>query len=185
MNIIQTKLNGVYIINPTIFADERGWFMETYSKITMAEIPCEFVQDNHSYTTNKNTLRGLHFQNSHNSQAKLVRCINGSILDVAVDLRINSSTYLEWISVELSKANNLQLFIPRGFAHGFLTLSDNVEVIYKVDNNYNLASERTIIWNDPDLAIDWGTTNPILSQKDKSASLLKDINYNFLFKEDI
>lgn len=179
MNIITTALEGVYIIEPKVFGDERGWFMESYSKIKTPEITCEFVQDNHSFSKEKGTLRGIHFQTNPHAQAKLVRCIVGSVFDVVVDLRKNSATYKQWIKVELSAQNKKQLFIPRGFGHAFLTLTNDVEFVYKTDNYYNYESDGSILWCDPELNIDWGTQNPIVSQKDQNAPLLKDSKCDF------
>ena len=181
MNLIKTKLEGVYILEPRVFGDERGWFMETYSKIKTPEIACDFVQDNHSYSKEKGILRGIHFQNGEHAQAKLVRCIRGAVLDVAVDLRKGSPTYMQWEAVELSAENKKQLFIPRGFGHGFLTLTEDVEFVYKTDNYYNYESDRSIIWNDPDIGVDWGTENPVLSEKDSSAPRLRDSDCSFRY----
>ena len=182
MNLIKTKLEGVYILEPRVFGDERGWFMETYSKIKTPEIAaCDFVQDNHSYSKEKGILRGIHFQNGEHAQAKLVRCIRGAVLDVAVDLRKGSPTYMQWEAVELSAENKRQLFIPRGFGHGFLTLTEDVEFVYKTDNYYNYESDRSIIWNDPDIGVDWGTENPVLSEKDSSAPRLRDSDCSFRY----
>ena len=181
MNLIKTKLEGVYIIEPRVFGDERGWFMETYSKIKTPEIARDFVQDNHSYSKEKGILRGIHFQNGEHAQAKLVRCIRGAVLDVAVDLRKGSPTYMQWEAVELSAENKKQLFIPRGFGHGFLTLTEDVEFVYKTDNYYNYESDRSIIWNDPDIGVDWGTENPVLSGKDSSAPRLRDSDCSFRY----
>ena len=181
MNLIKTKLEGVYIIEPKVFGDERGWFMETYSKIKTPEIARDFVQDNHSYSKEKGILRGIHFQNGEHAQAKLVRCIRGAVLDVAVDLRKGSPTYMQWEAVELSAENKKQLFIPRGFGHGFLTLTEDVEFVYKTDNYYNYESDRSIIWNDPDIGVDWGTENPVLSEKDSSAPRLRDSDCSFRY----
>lgn len=181
MNLIKTKLEGAYIIEPKVFGDERGWFMETYSAIKTPEIVCDFVQDNHSYSKEKGILRGIHFQNGEHSQTKLVRCIRGAVLDVAVDLRKGSPTYLKWEAVELSAENKKQLFIPKGFGHGFLTLTEDVEFVYKTDNYYNYKSDRSIRWNDPEINIDWGIENPILSDKDKNAPLLKESDCNYKY----
>ncbi|NBK97635.1 MAG: dTDP-4-dehydrorhamnose 3,5-epimerase [Erysipelotrichia bacterium] len=182
MNLIKTKLEGVYILEPRVFGDERGWFMETYSKIKTPEIAaCDFVQDNHSYSKEKGILRGIHFQNGEHAQAKLVRCIRGAVLDVAVDLRKGSPTYMQWEAVELSAENKKQFFIPRGFGHGFLTLTEDVEFVYKTDNYYNYESDRSIIWNDPDIGVDWGTENPVLSEKDSSAPRLRDSDCSFRY----
>lgn len=179
MNLIKTKLDGVYIIEPKVFGDERGWFMESYSKIKTPEIHCDFVQDNHSYSKEEGTLRGIHFQNGEHAQAKLVRCVRGAVLDVAVDLRKESSTYKQWIAVELSAENKRQLFIPRGFGHGFLTLTDDVEFVYKADNYYNYESDRSILWCDPDINVQWNIEKPIISEKDAKAPLLKDSDCSF------
>ena len=181
MNLMKTKLEGVYILEPRVFGDERGWFMETYSKIKTPEIARDFVQDNHSYSKEKGILRGIHFQNGEHAQAKLVRCIRGAVLDVAVDLRKGSPTYMQWEAVELSAENKKQFFIPRGFGHGFLTLTENVEFVYKTDNYYNYESDRSIIWNDPDIGVDWGTENPVLSEKDSSAPRLRDSDCSFRY----
>ncbi len=181
MNIKKTVLEGVYIIEPQVFGDERGWFMESYSKFKLQDIDCSFVQDNHSYSQKKGILRGIHFQNGELAQAKLVRCISGTIIDVAVDLRKGSPTYKKWISVELSAQNKKQLFIPRGFGHGFLTLSDDVEILYKADNYYSGPHDRSIIWSDSELGIEWGIETPILSDKDRNAPTLKDSDCSFIY----
>lgn len=181
MKATGTRLDGVLIVEPTIFNDSRGWFMETYSIPKMAEIGIDvaFVQDNHSYSSVKNVIRGLHFQNSPKGQSKLVRCSHGSILDVAVDIRKGSLTYLEWVKIELSSVNKRQLFIPQGFAHGFLTLEDETEVQYKVDNVYSKEHDRSIRYDDPDIGIDWGVGEPIISDKDAKAPRLSESDNNF------
>lgn len=182
MKITETNLKGVYIIEPRVFGDQRGWFMETYSKEKLQEagIVCEFVQDNQSFSAQIGTLRGLHYQRNPMSQAKLLRCSQGVILDVVVDIRVGSPQYKEWVSVELSAENKKQIFMPRGFAHGFITLSEDVEVQYKVDNYYAPESEGCIRYDDPDIGVDWGQTAAILSDKDQQALFLKehkDINF--------
>jgi dTDP-4-dehydrorhamnose 3,5-epimerase len=177
---MQTEIKGVYIIEPKIFGDERGWIMETYSKNNMPELECEFVQENHSYSKEIGTLRGIHFQNGDHSQSKLVRCIKGSVLDVAVDLRKGSNTYKKWVAVELSAENKKQLFIPRGFGHGFVTLTNDVEFMYKVDNYYNYESDRSILWCDSDINVNWNVENPMISEKDGKAPLLKDSDCSFV-----
>lgn len=182
MKLINTKLEGVYILEPQVFYDERGWFMETYSAIKTPEIACDFVQDNHSYSKGKGILRGIHFQNGQHAQAKLVRVIRGAVLDVAVDLRKGSPTYKQWISVELSDKNKKQFFIPRGFGHGFVTLTDDVEFVYKTDNYYNHESDRSIKFDDPEIGVEWGIKDPILSEKDKKAPLLKDSDCTFIWE---
>lgn len=181
MKKIDTKLKDCYILEPRIFGDHRGWFAESYSKQTLESlgIDYDFVQDNHSFSKQKGVIRGIHLQNAPYAQAKLVRCTSGKILDVAVDLRKESPTYKEWVAVELSDENHLQLMIPRGFGHGFVTLSDDVEVQYKADNYYNFESDRSIKYNDPIFNINWGISNPILSEKDANALnyLESDINF--------
>lgn len=176
MDFLKTKLDGVIIIEPKIFGDHRGFFMESYSKRSFEEAGLfyEFVQDNHSSSAVKGTLRGIHFQKGDKAQAKLVRCTRGVVLDVAVDLRAASATYKQWVAVELSEANKRQLLIPRGFGHGFVTLTDEVEFLYKTDNYYAPEADSGILWNDPELAVEWGMTSPILSEKDKNQPLLKD-----------
>jgi dTDP-4-dehydrorhamnose 3,5-epimerase len=161
-----------------VFGDHRGWFMETWSKrvFEAAGLHYDFVQDNQSYSARKGTLRGIHFQKGAAAQAKLVRCVHGAVLDVAVDLRIGSPTYKKWAAVELSAENKRQLLIPRGFGHGFATLSDDVEFVYKADNFYVPETEGSILWNDPELNIDWhGVENPVIAAKDAAAPLLKDV----------
>ena len=176
MKITKTKLDGVVIIEPDIFGDNRGFFMESWNKKKMEEVGLyyDFVQDNHSKSTVKGTLRGIHFQKGDKAQAKLVRCVKGVVLDVAVDLRKNSPTFKQWVGVELSAENKKQLLIPRGFGHGFVTLTDDVEFLYKADNYYAPEAEGGIRWNDSDIGVEWGVENPILSEKDKINPLLKD-----------
>lgn len=183
MKLTETKIKGVYIVEPQVFGDERGWFMETYSAIKTPEIACDFVQDNQSYSKGKGMLRGIHFQNGEHAQAKLVRVVRGAVLDVAVDLRKGSPTYKQWVAVELSAENKKQLFIPRGFGHGFVTLTDDVEFVYKTDNYYNHESDRSIKFNDPEIGVEWGIENPVLSEKDKNAPLLKDSDCSFVYKK--
>lgn len=186
MKITETKLKGLIIIEPNVIGDHRGWFMETYSKKKLEElgINVSFVQDNHSFSAAKGTLRGLHYQLSPKSQTKLVRCIKGAIFDVVVDIRKGSDTFGEWFGIELSAENKMQLLIPKGFAHGFITLINDVEVQYKVDEIYAPDCERGIIWNDPDLGIKWPTDiTPILSTKDEKAPLLKNADNNFNYGE--
>jgi dTDP-4-dehydrorhamnose 3,5-epimerase len=175
MTVTETKLPGVLIIEPQVFGDARGWFMETYSFKKTPQIKCEFVQDNHSYSAQKGTIRGIHFQRPPMEQAKLLRCVRGALMDYAVDLRSDSPTYKQWVAVELSAENKKQIFIPRGFGHAFISLTDDVELLYKTDNYYSAECDTAILWSDPDLAIDWGTNNPILSDKDAKAPFLKEI----------
>ena len=168
MKILDTKIEGLKIIEPQVFGDKRGWFSETYSqtKLSKQGIEISFVQDNQSFSAQKGTLRGLHFQVEPKAQTKLIRCTRGKILDVAVDLRQSSKTYLKWVSVELTEENKLQLLVPKGFAHGFVTLSDNVEVQYKVDEYYSPQHDRSIRYDDAQINVDWIISNPILSEKD-------------------
>ena len=182
MTVIATDIPDLYILEPKVLGDSRGWFMESWSATIMQEIgfDYDFVQDNHSFSVGKGILRGIHFQQSPYSQAKLVRCTKGAVLDVAIDLRKNSPTYKKWAAVELTAENRWQLLIPRGFGHGFLTLTNDSEFLYKADNPYNAAADRSIIWNDPELAINWGIEEPSLSEKDISAPLLKDSDCNYV-----
>ena len=175
MNKIETKLKGVYILEPRVFGDHRGYFFESWNERVLHElgIDINFVQDNQSFSAEQGTLRGIHFQTGEWAQAKLVRCVRGAVLDVAVDLRADSSTYLQWISVELSADNKRQLLIPRGFGHGFVTLTSDVEFLYKADNYYHVEAEGGYRWNDPTIGVGWGIENPILSDKDKQLSFIK------------
>lgn len=187
MKITKTHLDGVVIIEPEVFGDHRGWFMETYSqtKFEEAGITLNFVQDNQSFSATKGTLRGLHYQLNPKAQTKLVRCTKGSIFDVAVDIRQGSPSYGQWFGIELTAENKKQLLIPQGFAHGFMTLTDDVEVQYKVDELYAPECDRGIIWNDPSIGIEWPMEiTPVLSEKDKNAPLLKDAENNFIFGEE-
>lgn len=181
MKVVSTEIEDLFIIEPQVFGDNRGWFMESWSQKKMEEAGLfyNFVQDNHSFSALKGTLRGLHFQKGSSSQAKLVRCVRGAVLDVAVDLRKNSKTYKKWVGCILSEENKKQFLIPRGFAHGFLTLTDNVEFVYKADNYYDPQADRNIIWNDEEINVDWGIENPILSEKDKKAPKLSESDVDF------
>ena len=181
MKIIETTIDGVVIVEPAVFGDHRGFFMESWSRRTFGEagLYYDFVQDNHSRSTVKGTLRGIHFQKGDKAQAKLVRCVEGAVLDVAVDLRPASPTYKQWVAVELSAENKKQLLIPRGFGHGFVTLTDDVEFLYKADNYYAPEADAGIRWNDPELSIDWGVTNPVLYKKDQNSPWLKDDETGF------
>lgn len=176
MKITKTKLEGVVIIEPDVFGDNRGFFMESWNKKKMEEagLYYDFVQDNHSKSTVRGTLRGIHFQKGDKAQAKLVRCVKGAVLDVAVDLRKNSPAFKQWVGVELSGENKKQLLIPRGFGHGFVTLTDDVEFLYKADNYYAPEADSGICWNDPEIGVEWGVKVPILSEKDKKNPFLKD-----------
>ena len=182
MEVIKTDIEGVVIIEPRIFRDDRGYFYESFSDKEFTEKVCKttFVQDNQSKST-YGVLRGLHFQKAPHAQSKLVRCIKGAVLDVAVDIRRGSPTYGRYVAVGVSEENHRQLFIPRGFAHGFAVLTPEAVFQYKCDNFYSKESEGAIMWNDADLAIDW-RLNPedvMLSEKDKLNQLLKDFDSPF------
>ncbi len=180
MEIVKYDIEGPLLIKPRIFKDERGYFFESYNETNYisAGLNLKFVQDNESCSS-KNVLRGLHFQNPPFAQGKLVRVIKGSVIDIAVDIRKNSPTYGEHIKVELSEDNKYQFWIPPGFAHGFLSLSDETIFSYKCTNLYNKESEGGIIWNDPNLNIDWGTNHPIVSEKDLILSSFNELNSQF------
>jgi len=177
MKFISTKIKDVFIIEPKGYEDDRGFFMETFRANLLAEngINYQFVQDNHS-GSKKNILRGLHYQIRH-PQGKLVRAIRGEIFDVAVDLRRSSVTFGEWVGVTLSEVNKKMLWIPPGFAHGYYVLSDWAEIVYKATDYYAPESDRSIVWNDPDIAINWpipSCTEPLLSEKDRLGKRLKE-----------
>ena len=173
MQVSKTPIDGLLTIEPKIFADPRGMFYEVYSENKYEEygIPC-FVQDNHS-VSKKGVLRGLHYQ-VNPGQGKLVRVTRGEVFDVAVDIRKQSPTYGKWWGLSLSETNNFQLYIPIGFAHGFCVLSESAEVLYKCSDYYSPENERGILWNDPDLAIDWPVKDPILSEKDAVSPLFSE-----------
>ena len=183
MTLNETAVNGVFEIEPKVFGDNRGWFYESYSKEKFEKlgITAEFVQDNRSFSAQKGTLRGLHCQTNPKAQSKLITCIKGAILDVAVDIRKGSPTYMKWVAVELNEENKKMLFIPKGCLHGFVTLTENVEVSYKVDEFYSPENDRSICFCDSEIGVEWGIENPILSEKDKNAPLLKDSDVDFEF----
>lgn len=180
MNVVQTKLPGVLIFEPKVFSDGRGFFLETYSDRRYAEagVKESFVQDNVSFSE-KGVLRGLHFQHPQ-SQGKLVQVLSGSVFDVAVDIRRGSETFGKWVMAELSGNNHRQMYIPSGIAHGFCVLSDTAMFSYKCTAYYNQAAENGIIWNDPDINIDWPVEKPVLSDKDMALKRLKDIPLEML-----
>ena len=182
MTITKTPIKDLLVINTHIFRDSRGWFQESYNEKLFIEngINVKFIQDNHSFSKEKGILRGLHFQNQPYAQTKLVRCTRGKIWDVAVDLRKSSPTYLMWYGIELSEENHKQLLIPKGFAHGFVTLQKNCEVEYKVDNLYKKMADRSIRYNDLQISIEWPIKKVFLSEKDINAPLLKDSDVNFI-----
>jgi dTDP-4-dehydrorhamnose 3,5-epimerase len=176
-------LSDVLIIEPRVFRDERGWFAETYRKSEFEAfgITLPFLQDNHSRSTSKGVLRGLHFQKEPTAQGKLVRCVVGEVFDVAVDIRKGSPTYGRWDSEILSAENQSMVWVPPGYAHGFLTTTDIAEVQYKVTSEYSKTHDRGVRWNDPAIGIKWPTTKPIVSRKDAEAPLLKDADNNFVW----
>ena len=190
MNLNKTKTNkgqtieGIALISPELFIDGRGYFFESWNKQAFNKSlnsKIEFCQDNHSYST-KGVLRGLHYQTQPKAQGKLVRCIKGSIFDVAVDIRKNSQTFGQWVGVELTQENKYQLWMSEGFAHGFLTLSESAEVLYKTTKYWSNENERSILWNDKYLSINWplktfNIKEPILSSKDMKGSFFKEIDY--------
>lgn len=181
MELIKTSINGLLIIKPDVFKDDRGYFYESYNKERFAKVGLniDFVQDNESKSS-KGVLRGLHFQKPPFAQGKLVRVIKGAVMDVAVDLRKDSPTYGKWESVVLTEENKLQFWIPEGFAHGFVAMEDNTIFNYKCTNVYNKESEGSILWNDPDININWNIDNPILSEKDKISPLFKNFESPFI-----
>jgi len=177
MNVVKTKLHDCVIIEPRVFGDERGFFLETFQAERYAElagITLPFVQDNHSRSSNA-VLRGLHYQKTK-PQGKLVRAVSGEVYDVAVDIRQSSPTFGQWEGVILSEENKRQFWVPPGFAHGFLVLSDSADFEYKCTDYYDSSDEGSVLWNDPDLDIPWPIANPILSDKDASADRLADLN---------
>ena len=177
MEIIKTSIEGLLVIRPDVFKDDRGYFYESYNKERFAKegLSMTFVQDNESKSC-KGVLRGLHFQKPPYAQGKLVRVVKGSVFDVAVDLRKNSPTYGQWESRILSEDNKEMFWIPEGFAHGFAVLSDEAELLYKASNEFSKEHDRGVLWNDPDIGVEWGIDfEPILSEKDKIQPRLKDI----------
>ncbi|HNW54563.1 MAG TPA: dTDP-4-dehydrorhamnose 3,5-epimerase [Bacteroidales bacterium] len=175
MELIPTAIPDIKIFKPDVFGDDRGYFFESFhiDKFAAYGITDPFVQDNES-KSQKNVLRGLHYQLEPSAQGKLVRVIHGAVLDVAVDIRQNSPTFGKWVTMKLTAENKWICWIPKGFAHGFVTLEDDTIFTYKCTGLYNKASEASIRWNDPELGIEWGVTQPLLSDKDKVAPLLKD-----------
>jgi dTDP-4-dehydrorhamnose 3,5-epimerase len=183
MQIEPTDLPDVLILTPNRFGDARGWFSETWNAARLVEagIDLPWVQDNHSFSATKGTLRGLHCQTPPRAQDKLVRCSAGAILDVAVDVRKGSPHFGRWVGVELSAGNGRQLLVPKGFLHGFVTLTENTEVQYKCTDFYSPDHDRAVLWSDPKIGIDWGTDAPVLSGKDAAAPRLADADLPFLW----
>ena len=185
MKIEPFEISGLFLIEPRRFGDARGFFAETWSRRVLADagITTEFVQDNHSLSVKPGTVRGLHFQSPPHAQAKLVRCGRGRLFDVAVDLRRGSPTYGKWAGVELSAENGLQLYIPAGFGHGFVTREPDTEIVYKCSDYYSPDCDGGIRWNDPDIAVDWGVSEASgISDKDAKAPLLTDFDSPFTWE---
>lgn len=176
-----TPLEGVFVIEPQVFGDNRGWFFESYSQPVLKSLGIDMrvVQANRSYSALKGTLRGLHCQKQPLPQAKLVSCTRGAIADFAVDIRHGSPTYLKWFMAELTADNKNMLFVPKGFLHGFVTLTADVEVEYKVDEIYRRENDRTVLYSDPLFAVDWGVASPVLSDKDREAPLFSQTDIFF------
>ena len=183
MIVTPTAIPDVKLIVPQVFGDARGWFYESYSLEALKKngIDAVFVQDNRSFSAKKGTLRGLHCQKAPFAQSKLLCCTRGELLDVAVDLREGSPTYLQHVAVKLSAENKQMLYIPQGFLHGFVTLTDNVEVFYKVDGYYSKEADRSVRYDDPVFGIAWGVKAPVLSAKDENAPLYKDSDVHFTY----
>ena len=181
MKRIETDIEGAWLVEPRVFYDDRGFFLESYSRKAFAEIgiTCPFVQDNHSRSLHKGVLRGLHFQRPPAAQAKLVRVSAGAVYDVIVDLRTSSPTYGKWRGFDLSAENFLMLFVPPGCAHGFCAVEPDTDVMYKVDTPYSPEHDSGIIWNDPALAVRWPVDNPLLSGKDARLGRFGDLNSPF------
>ncbi|MGB0853826.1 MAG: dTDP-4-dehydrorhamnose 3,5-epimerase [Pikeienuella sp.] len=186
MQVEDTALPDVKMITPRRFGDNRGWFSETFSAARMADAGLDhvWVQDNHSFSATAGTLRGLHFQAPPFAQTKLVRITRGAVLDVAVDIRRGSPTYKKWVAVELSAENGVQLYIPRGFLHGFVTLTADCEMLYKVDAPYSAESDGGVRYDDPDLDVDWGpmASGATLSDKDRAAQSFADLDNPFIYE---
>lgn len=181
-NFNTLDIPGVVLIEPRVFTDNRGFFLEMYKSSSYeATIPLNFVQLNHSQSS-KNVLRGLHYQKKPAAQAKLVTVIRGEVFDVAVDIRRGSPTYKQWVGVKLSADNHHLLYIPPGFAHGFCVLSDVADVMYYTSGEYSPEHECGIVWNDPEIGVNWPTTDPIVSSKDMELKMLRDVDNNFTYK---
>jgi dTDP-4-dehydrorhamnose 3,5-epimerase len=185
MKRIETKLSGVFILEPVVHGDHRGFFMESYtrSKLEHLGLTYDFVQDNQSLSAQAGVIRGLHYQLSAKAQTKLVRVLAGAVYDVVVDIRKGSPTFGQWIGVLLSEDNKRQIVVPKGFAHGICTLVPNTQLLYKVDEYYSPEHDRGIVWNDPGLGIDWPVSAPILSAKDESQPPLMEAEIDFVYGE--
>lgn len=179
----RTAIPEVVVLTPRVFPDDRGFFYETYSERALAEVSIDFQakQENHIMNARPGVIRGLHFQNDPHAQAKLVRCIKGSVDDVAVDLREGSPTYLQWVMVELSEENRKQLYIPKGFAHGVISRTEYSEIQYVVDEGYAPEVDRSIRYDDPRIGVQWNEANPVLSAKDQNAPSFEESDCNFKY----
>jgi dTDP-4-dehydrorhamnose 3,5-epimerase len=186
IKITELGLPGVKMLEPVYFEDFRGYYCETYSSRTLAQYGIEtvFRQDNHALSVKAGIIRGIHFQLNPKAQVKLVRCTRGRVMDFAVDLRRDSPTFKKWVKAELSEENRRQMWIPAGFGHAYITLTETSEVLYKVDEWYYPEYDRAIAWDDPDIGIDWGTVSPVVSEKDARAPKLKDSDVNFSVREN-
>lgn len=184
MKKLNTSIYGMYILEPEIFKDNRGWFIESYSKIKLCELglDTEFIQDNHSFSKLKGTIRGIHFQKYPKSQTKLIRCSRGTVIDVVIDLRLGSPSYLQVERIELSSTNFRQLYMPKGLAHAIISITDDSEIQYKVDEEFSPEHESGIRYDDPELSIDWGIETLILSEKDRKLPYLSEINKADLYQ---
>ncbi|MFP5257643.1 MAG: dTDP-4-dehydrorhamnose 3,5-epimerase [Acidobacteriota bacterium] len=183
MEVSQTGIPGLVVVRPKVFGDHRGFFLETYSRQAYAEagLDYDFVQDNHARSGPRGVLRGLHFQLPPATQAKLVWVTRGAVYDVVVDLRVGSPTYKKWFGIELSETNFQRLMVPRGFAHGYVTLTEDAEFMYKVDAPYAPAMDAGIAWNDPDIGVVWPVTDPVLSAKDAAQPRLAEVGSPFAY----
>ncbi|KOR76336.1 dTDP-4-dehydrorhamnose 3,5-epimerase [Paenibacillus solani] len=181
MIVTPLKLADAYVLEPVVHGDHRGFFMESYNDSLFQQhgISYNFIQDNQSLSAEAGVLRGLHYQLNPKAQTKLIRVLTGALYDVIVDIRKSSPTFGQWVGVILSEYNKRQLLVPKGFAHGFCTLVPHTQVLYKVDEYYSPENDRGILWNDSALGIDWPTTNPVLSDKDRTHPLLEDAEMNF------
>lgn len=185
MHITPTPLSGVVLLTPARFGDDRGFFSESWNKQRMenAGLHFDFVQDNHSFSAAPGTVRGLHYQSPPHAQDKLVRCGRGALFDVAVDIRKGSPTYGQWYGAELSFENGQQLLIPKGFLHGFMALTPDCEILYKCTDYYAPECDGAVLWNDPDIGIDWPDAGPpVLSAKDSTAPAFKDFDSPFVYE---
>ncbi len=184
MKCSTTRFDDVLIIEPKVNSDNRGYFIECYVKCEYEKlgVTADFVQDNHSHSASRGTVRGMHFQLNPKAQAKLIHAARGEIINVVVDIRKGSPTFGKWITVELSSENKKQLFVPKGFANGYCTLTNNAEITYKVDEYYDPQADRCFRWDDPDIGIEWPITNPILSERDKNAPPMSEVENNFIYE---